>query len=196
MELNTDKMIAEKKGGVGWMTFNNPDKRNATSLEMWQAIATILTDFEADDTIRAIVMKGAGDKAFVSGADISEFKERRNDAAAAAAYGKVSEDARIAMANLRKPFIAMIRGYCLGRCARRARHSRGCGRPGCIARPVGLARQRRSFPSPRLARLRSRGWCLEDRQKFAWVYYWHCIRQTGELGVRKGGALPGQHQPC
>ena len=114
MELNTDKMIAEKKGGVGWMTFNNPDKRNATSLEMWQAIATILTDFEADDTIRAIVMKGAGDKAFVSGADISEFKERRNDAAAAAEYGKVSEDARIAMANLRKPFIAMIRGYCLG----------------------------------------------------------------------------------
>ena len=84
MELQTDKMLASKEGGIGWMTFNNPARRNATSLEMWQAIEIILDDFEADDSVRVVVMKGAGDKAFVSGADISEFKERRNNAEAAA----------------------------------------------------------------------------------------------------------------
>ncbi len=114
MNLNTDKMIAEKDGGIGWMTFNNPAKRNATSLAMWQAAAAILADFEADDAIRVIIMKGAGDKAFVSGADISEFKERRNDAKAAADYARAAEDARHLLANMRKPLIAMIRGYCLG----------------------------------------------------------------------------------
>ncbi len=114
MKLKTEKMIAEKDGGIGWLTFNNPAKRNATSLEMWQATATILTDFEADAAIRVVVMKGAGDKAFVAGADISEFKEKRSDADAAAEYSKAAEDARHLLTNMRKPLIAMIRGYCLG----------------------------------------------------------------------------------
>ncbi|PPR58001.1 MAG: Short-chain-enoyl-CoA hydratase, partial [Alphaproteobacteria bacterium MarineAlpha4_Bin2] len=82
MELNTAKMIGEKEGGIGWMTFNNPARRNAMSLEMWEAVETILNDFEEDNEIKVIVMKGSGDKAFVSGADISEFKERRNNAEA------------------------------------------------------------------------------------------------------------------
>jgi enoyl-CoA hydratase len=114
MNLKTDKMVAEKDGGIGWMTFNNPAKRNATSLEMWQAAASILEDFEADQAIRAVVMKGAGDKAFVSGADISEFKEVRRDAEAAASYSKAAEGARHLLNNMRKPLIVMIRGYCLG----------------------------------------------------------------------------------
>ncbi|MDD9925960.1 MAG: enoyl-CoA hydratase-related protein, partial [Rhodospirillaceae bacterium] len=114
MELQTDKMLASKEGGIGWMTFNNPARRNATSLEMWQAIEVILDDFEADDSVRVVVMKGAGDKAFVSGADISEFKERRNNAEAAAEYTRISESARAKLANFRKPLIAMIKGYCLG----------------------------------------------------------------------------------
>ena len=63
MELKTDKMLAEKSDGIGWMTFNNPARRNATSLEMWEAIDVILKDFEADDKVRVIVMKGAGGKA-------------------------------------------------------------------------------------------------------------------------------------
>ena len=114
MKLKTEKMIAEKDDGIGWMTFNNPAKRNATSLEMWQAAAEILAEFETDDAIRVVVMKGAGDKAFISGADISEFKEQRNNADAAAAYAKAAEDTRNLLANMRKPLIAMIRGYCLG----------------------------------------------------------------------------------
>ncbi len=114
IELKTDKMLAEKADGIGWMTFNNPARRNATSLEMWQAIADILGDFAADPAVRVVVMRGAGDKAFVSGADISQFETQRADAEAAARYNAVSEHARHAMESLEKPLIAMIRGYCLG----------------------------------------------------------------------------------
>ncbi len=84
LELKTDKMLAEKADGIGWMTFNNPARRNATSLEMWQAIAVILDDFAADPAVRVVVMRGAGDKAFVSGADISQFEAQRADAEGAA----------------------------------------------------------------------------------------------------------------
>jgi enoyl-CoA hydratase len=114
MKLNTDKMLAEKSDGIGWMTFNNPARRNATSLEMWEAIDVILNDFEADDSVRVVVMKGAGGKAFVSGADISEFKEKRNDAEAAERYAQASDGAKYLMGNLKKPLIAQINGYCLG----------------------------------------------------------------------------------
>ena len=114
MKLKTDKMIAEKKNGVGWMTFNNPARRNATSLEMWEAIGVIMEDFSRDPAVKCCVMTGAGDKAFVSGADISQFKEKRNDADAAAEYNRISSNARKQLALFQKPLIAMIRGYCLG----------------------------------------------------------------------------------
>ena len=114
MDLNTDKMIAEVDGHIGWMIFNNPAKRNAISIEMWEAVEKILTTFEEDDNIRLIVMKGAGDKAFVSGADISQFEKSRSDASAAQEYEKISASARDKLANLKKPLIAMIQGYCLG----------------------------------------------------------------------------------
>jgi enoyl-CoA hydratase len=114
MELKTDKMIAEKKDGVGWMTFNSPKRRNAVSLEMWEAVGEIMDEFSRDPAIRCCVMKGAGDKAFVSGADISQFKEKRNDAEAAAEYDRISSSARQKLAKFEKPLIAMVRGYCLG----------------------------------------------------------------------------------
>jgi len=114
MKLDTDKMIAEKKDGVGWMTFNNPARRNATSLEMWQAIGVIMEDFAKDPEVKWCVMTGAGDKAFVSGADISQFKEMRNSAEAAAEYDRISADSRKKLGLFPKPLIAMIRGYCLG----------------------------------------------------------------------------------
>jgi enoyl-CoA hydratase/carnithine racemase len=110
----TSKMIAEKDGAVGRIIFNNPARHNAVSLEMWQAIAAIMEDFDRDDQIRVIVVTGAGGKAFVSGADISEFKERRNSEEAAAEYAKISEAGRKALAETLKPTIAMIRGYCIG----------------------------------------------------------------------------------
>jgi len=110
----TSKMLAEKDGPIGRLIFNNPARHNAVSLEMWQAVARIIEDFDADAAIRVIVVTGAGGKAFVSGADISEFKEKRSNEEAAAEYAKISEAGRKALADTLKPTIAMIRGYCIG----------------------------------------------------------------------------------
>ena len=73
----TDRMIARKGDGFGWMIFNNPERHNAVSLDMWQAAIGIMEDFAADDEVRVIVIAGAGEKSFVSGADISKFDDER-----------------------------------------------------------------------------------------------------------------------
>ena len=73
----TDKMLSRKEGGVGYVIFNNPERHNAVSLEMWAATRAILDDFRTDDAIRVVVLTGAGGKAFVSGADISKFGAER-----------------------------------------------------------------------------------------------------------------------
>ena len=73
----TDKMLSRKEGGVGIVTFNNPERHNAVSLEMWEATTEILDGFAADNDIRVVVLTGAGGKAFVSGADISKFGSER-----------------------------------------------------------------------------------------------------------------------
>ncbi|MED5473911.1 MAG: enoyl-CoA hydratase/isomerase family protein, partial [Pseudomonadota bacterium] len=90
MKLSTNKIIAQNDGSVGRIILNNPERRNAISLEMWQGIAEAFQVFSDNPEIRCIVMSGAGDKAFASGADISQFKERRSDANAAAEYAKIS----------------------------------------------------------------------------------------------------------
>jgi enoyl-CoA hydratase/carnithine racemase len=110
----TSKMIARKDGAIGHLVFNNPARHNAVSLEMWQGVTQIIDDFERDDAVRVIVVSGAGGRAFVSGADISEFKERRASEEAAAAYAKISEGARLRLQETPKPTIAMIQGYCIG----------------------------------------------------------------------------------
>ncbi|HEU0155488.1 MAG TPA: enoyl-CoA hydratase-related protein, partial [Stellaceae bacterium] len=110
----TSKMIAKKDGAVGHLIFNNPARHNAVSLEMWEGVGRIIDDFEKDDAVRVIVVSGAGGRAFVSGADISEFKERRASEEAAAAYARISEGARQRLQETLKPTIAMIRGYCIG----------------------------------------------------------------------------------
>lgn len=114
MTATTDKILSDKADGIGWLTFNNPARRNALSLEMWQAIAEVLTDFENDPEIRVIVLRGAGDKAFVSGADISQFEDQRKNAEQAEAYAKISDSAKKVIDAVRKPMLAMIRGYCVG----------------------------------------------------------------------------------
>ncbi len=114
MELGTDRMIAEKADGIGWMTFNNPDRRNAISMEMRQAMLIILDDFEADDAVRVIVVKGAGDKAFVSGSDISQFEKNRSNEDQRREYSALSARLQQRFDSLEKPLIAMIHGYCLG----------------------------------------------------------------------------------
>jgi enoyl-CoA hydratase len=110
----TDKMIAEKDGAIGWITFNNPQRRNAVSMAMWEALGDIVHAYENDDAIRVIVLKGAGDKAFVSGADISEFEEKRSSPETTRIYNQASGKATDLLTRAGKPTIAMIRGYCIG----------------------------------------------------------------------------------
>ncbi|HEY0823323.1 MAG TPA: enoyl-CoA hydratase [Ramlibacter sp.] len=114
MKLQTERMIAQKDGAIGWITFNNPARHNAVSLPMWQGLFDAVTAFAEDPEVRVIVLKGAGEKAFVSGADISEFEEKRSSAETIEAYNAVSHRASAALHTVNKPTIAMIRGYCVG----------------------------------------------------------------------------------
>lgn len=114
LQLNTDRMIATVENGVGWVTFNQPEKRNAVSLDMWTAIPEIIAAFAMDTSVRVVVMKGAGDRAFVSGADISEFEEKRGTPEQVKVYEEATSAANVALRTLEKPLIAMIRGYCIG----------------------------------------------------------------------------------
>jgi enoyl-CoA hydratase len=101
-------------GAIGWLTFDNPARRNAMTLAMWEQVSEALAGFATDEAIRVVVMHGAGEEAFVSGADISEFETQRADAEAQKRYGEISERAWEALARFEKPLIAMIRGWCMG----------------------------------------------------------------------------------
>ena len=110
----TDKMIARKADGIGWMIFNNPERHNAVSMEMWEAGAAIIADFVADPAVRVIVVRGAGEKAFVSGADISKFDSERAEQEAVKRYDDATEAVYGSLRAAPKPTIAMIQGYCIG----------------------------------------------------------------------------------
>jgi enoyl-CoA hydratase/carnithine racemase len=110
----TDKMLSRKEGRVGYVIFNNPERHNAVSLDMWEAAGRMLDDFRKDSNIAVVVVTGAGGKAFVSGADISRFEKERADEAAVARYGAAVEASYAAFYEFPKPTIAMIRGYCIG----------------------------------------------------------------------------------
>jgi len=110
----TDKVLARKDGKVGYVTFNNPERHNAVSLDMWEAASGILDDFRDDKNVRVVVVTGAGGKAFISGADISKFEKERSTQDAIEHYNAVVERANNAFYTFPKPTIAMIRGYCIG----------------------------------------------------------------------------------
>ena len=110
----TDKLVTHVDGAIGWIVFNNPDRHNATSYEMWQALPLVLESYGRDPAVRVIVFRGAGDKAFSAGADISQFKEKRSGPAAVSAYNAAAEAANRALRECAKPTLAMIRGYCIG----------------------------------------------------------------------------------
>ena len=112
--MATGKMIARKEGGVGWMIFNNPERHNAISLEMWSGALEIMAAYRADPAVRVMVVAGAGGKAFASGADISKFKDERQQAEAVELYQKTTQQAYEALQGMPIPTIAMIRGYCIG----------------------------------------------------------------------------------
>jgi len=108
------KILQSVADGVGVITFNNPDKRNAMSLDMWEGLGHALIELRDDPEVRVVILVGAGDKAFVSGADISQFEKTRHNAEASEEYSKRSAAQRALLANYAKPIIACIHGFCLG----------------------------------------------------------------------------------
>ena len=108
------KILQSVADGVGAITFNNPEKRNAMSLDMWEGLGSALTELRDNPDVRVVIMVGAGDKAFVSGADISQFEKTRHNAQASEQYSKRSAAQRALLADYPKPTIACIRGFCLG----------------------------------------------------------------------------------
>ncbi len=114
LTLSTEKIRGVIDGRIGWLIFNNPPRHNALSLEMWRGMAEVLRAFAASPDVRVAVMRGAGGKAFVSGADISEFDQHRSNAEQRASYGEVAADANRELARFQKPLLALIEGYCIG----------------------------------------------------------------------------------
>src|SRR6267154_2640365 len=108
------KILQSRVDGIGIVTFNNPEKRNAMSLDMWEGLGQALVELRDDPEVRVVILTGAGDKAFVSGADISQFEKTRHNAEASEEYSKKSEAQRALLADYPKPIIACIRGFCLG----------------------------------------------------------------------------------
>ena len=107
-------LLLEKDGPIGWIIFNRPEKRNAVGIETWQLMPDYMHDLANDKDIRVVIMRGAGDKAFVAGADISQFKDRRRNMDDEAEYRRIGAQGREALAALSKPLLAMIHGYCVG----------------------------------------------------------------------------------
>jgi len=113
-EYADGKMLAAKDDGVGLIIFNQPAKRNAMSVDMWEGLGAILDEFQEDSSIRVVIITGAGHKAFVSGADISQFEKQRSNADAQVEYDRLTSAGRAKLAEFPKPVIARIRGFCLG----------------------------------------------------------------------------------
>ena len=114
METGTEQLLCDVEDGIALVTFNNPAKRNALSAPIRAALPGVLRSLQADDDVRVVVLTGAGDKAFVSGADISEFGSQRTTPEARASFDAGQADAARAWGELEKPILAMIRGFCIG----------------------------------------------------------------------------------
>ncbi len=111
--LNKGQIETELEGPICWITFNNSSRMNALSSTMWTALPEIIAQAEADSSVRVLILRGAGEKAFSAGADISEFGTARTGETAKA-YDALSHAAFTALMECAKPTIAMIHGYCMG----------------------------------------------------------------------------------
>ena len=107
------RILVEKEGALGWIVFDHPERRNAVSVDMWRAVPPAARELDQDPEIRVVILRGSGEVAFVAGADISEFEQRRSGDGAAAYEGATGQ-AFSALGSISKPVIAMIHGFCVG----------------------------------------------------------------------------------
>ena len=145
-------ILIRRDGAVGHVVISNPDKFNAMTTQMWRALPQRIAELDADPAIHAIVLVGDGDKAFVSGADISQFGAERGDTASQQVYGEAVDAAYMAPVRASKPVIAQIRGICMGGglglaaacdiriCSDDARFRMPAGRLGLGYKPAGVGR--------------------------------------------------------
>lgn len=110
----TEKILTEQSGDIARIIFNQPEKRNAVSLEMWEAVEAAVARYAEDPAVRILVLSGAGGKAFVSGADVSKFESERASEAAVAHYNATTKRVYDMIEAFPKPTIAQIDGYCIG----------------------------------------------------------------------------------
>ena len=108
------EILSSREGAIATVTLSHPEKMNAMSFAMWMRLGEVLRELDADETLRCVVLRGAGDKAFAAGADISEFETTRKNAAVAKEYGHKIEATMRAVADCRHPTVAMIHGACVG----------------------------------------------------------------------------------
>jgi enoyl-CoA hydratase len=146
------EILLRRDGPVGTVVISNVDKFNAMTTDMWRALPQRIAELDADPAIHVIVLAGDGDKAFVSGADISQFGVERGDAASQQVYGDAVDAAYMAPVRASKPVIAQIRGICMGGglglaaacdirvCADDARFRMPAGRLGLGYKPAGVHR--------------------------------------------------------
>jgi enoyl-CoA hydratase/carnithine racemase len=109
-----ETILVERDGPIATVVLNRPDKLNALTRAMWGALGETIEQLSTDDTVRCIILRGAGEKAFSPGNDIGEFAHERSNKAQAIEYGKVMHRTAEALANCRHPLIAQIHGICVG----------------------------------------------------------------------------------
>jgi enoyl-CoA hydratase/carnithine racemase len=110
----TEDLVVERSGAVATLVLNRPDSHNAVRLGMYEALPDLLAEVDGDQAVKVLVVRGAGQKAFASGADISEFREVRANAETARAYNERVAAAELALEGMSKPTMAMVHGYCIG----------------------------------------------------------------------------------
>jgi enoyl-CoA hydratase len=108
------RILTEAEGVIGWLTFNQPERLNAVRRDMWDAIPQAVAALTANPGVRCIVLRGAGERAFISGADIAEFDVQRNNAATNRNFTTSVSAATAALLSAPLPVVAMIRGFCIG----------------------------------------------------------------------------------
>ena len=142
LSLPTTKIQARVDGATGHVIFNNPERHNAVSLEMWDAVEEALASFAEKDAVRVVVLSGAGGKAFVSGADISKFEKERGSKDATEHYNARLKIVYDRIENFAKPTIAMIDGHCIGG---------GLNLAACTDMRIASAKSRFAMPAAKLA---------------------------------------------
>ncbi len=105
---------SERDGAIGWLLFDQPERRNAISVEMWEQLPEAVAAFAGDPGVRVVGMRGAGGEAFIAGADISQFEQQRTEESTVARYGRLVALGLGALADLEKPLLACIEGPCVG----------------------------------------------------------------------------------